>query len=146
MALGFPTTLIWGIGIPIFAMVLLIKNRHKLDTVEVQKYFLTLFQGLRHERFYWELVNCARKALLLCIASFLSTTSVYYRALIATLILMFLLRLQQSLAPYKLYSVNYLEFYEILTGTFTIVTTVIFEEKNKNSNLNLMFFIACKYF
>lgn len=144
MALGVPTTLIWGIGIPVGAMIFLLKYRNRLDTWEVQKYLLMLYQGLRHERYYWELINGTRKALLLCISSFLSTIAVSYRVLIATIVLVFILRLQQKFSPYKYRSFNYLEFYEILTGTFTIITTLIFEEKDKNTTLNFLCFLACK--
>ena len=50
--LGTSMVLIWGIGIPVSALVILIKLRKSLDTWEVQKYLLMLYQGLKLDRYY----------------------------------------------------------------------------------------------
>ena len=57
--------LIWGLGIPISALAIMIKFRKSLDTWDVQKYLLMLYQGLKLECYYWELINTVRKILLL---------------------------------------------------------------------------------
>ena len=57
--------LVWGIGAPIAALIVLLKYKKSLDTWNVQKYLLVLYQGLKLERFYWELINTTRKTLLL---------------------------------------------------------------------------------
>ena len=57
--------LVWGIGAPIVALLVLLKYKKSLDTWNVQKYLLVLYQGVRTERFYWELINTTRKTLLL---------------------------------------------------------------------------------
>ena len=57
--------LVWGIGAPIVALLVLLKYKKSLDTWNVQKYLLVLYQGLKSKRFYWELINTARKTLLL---------------------------------------------------------------------------------
>ena len=63
--LGIPMILIWGLGIPISALIVMIRLRKSLDTWNVQKYLLMLYQGLKLECYYWELINSARKILLL---------------------------------------------------------------------------------
>lgn len=123
--------------------IVMFKNRKILDTWEVQRYYLMMYQGLKLNRFYWELVNTIRKVLLLSISAFLSTYSVNYRALIAAMILLVIMRLQQFLLPYKSKMNNYLEFHEIITGSFTIFSTIIFEEKGA-ATINLIVFIASK--
>ena len=63
--LGIPMILIWGLGIPITALIIMIRLRKILDTWNVQQYLLMLYQGLKLECYYWELINSARKILLL---------------------------------------------------------------------------------
>ena len=62
---GIPILLVWGIGAPVLALVILFKYKNSLNTWNVQKYLLVLYQGLKSERFYWELINTTRKTLLL---------------------------------------------------------------------------------
>ena len=57
--------MIWSIGIPVTALMIMLKYRNKLDTWDVKKYLVMLYQGLRLERYYWELINTIRKVLLL---------------------------------------------------------------------------------
>jgi hypothetical protein len=69
--LGLPSLIIWGAGIPIVALVILLKYRNRLDKWEIQKYYWVLYQGLRLDRFYWELINTCRKLTLLWLSIFL---------------------------------------------------------------------------
>ena len=140
--LGIPNVVIWGIGIPVTALVLLIKYKNKLEQWEVQRYLLMLYQGLNKNRFYWELVNTLRKSLLLSISVFLSTVSLQYRALAATFLMIVFSRLQNKLSPYKLKENNRLESYEILTGSLTIFSSMVFEdEQNSVTAINMIIFI-----
>ena len=118
--LGIPTLLIWGISTPIIALTALIKLRKWLDQWSVQKYLLVLYQGLKLDRFYWELINTARKTILLSLPVFLSTESLNYKVLSATVVMIVNLRIQQKLEPYKADENNSLEYNEILTGSLTI--------------------------
>ena len=108
----------------------------------MQKYLLMLYQGLKVNRFYWELINTARKAMLLCLPAFMSTASLNYKVLSATSIMIVILRVQNDLEPYKDDSHNKLEFNEIITGAFTIYATLIFQNDEKNnSQIDLMIFL-----
>lgn len=107
---------------------------------------MMLYQGLRVERFYWELVNMARKIILLSISVLFSTLSVNYKVLVASTIMIVFLRLQIKLAPYKLKLHNKLEYNEISTGTFTMFTILIFEFADKQIQVfNFLVLLACKY-
>ena len=79
-----------------------------------------LYQGLKLDRFYWELINTTRKSILLSLPVFLSTESLNYKVLSATLVMIINLRIQQKLEPYKADENNSLEYNEILTGSLTI--------------------------
>lgn len=122
----------------------MLKNRKKLDTWEVQRYFLMLYQGLKLKCFYWELINSVRKVLLLSISAFLATYSINYRALFGSIILIVILRIQLKLKPYKADLNNHLELQEIITGAFTIFSTLIFEE-SEAAVVNFIIFIISKY-
>ena len=76
---GIPMLVIWVLGMPIIAFIFLYKSRNNLEDPTVKKYLLILYQGLRKETFYWELVNTLRKFLILAFNAFLSTYSANYR-------------------------------------------------------------------
>ena len=144
--LGIPIILVWGIGMPVWALVILIKWRQSLDQWNVQKYMLVLYQGLKLDRFYWELINTARKTVLLSVPAFLSTESLNYKVLSATVIMVVMLRIQQRLEPYKADENNYLEYNEILTGTLTVFWAMIFQDRDNNqASINLVVFLICKH-
>ena len=64
----------------------------------------------------------------------------------ATIILLTALKLQYFLKPYKLDSNNNLEFNEIITGTFTVFTSIIFEnEDNSVAIIDFLVFLAGNY-
>ena len=137
---------IWGIGIPVIGLILLIKYKSQLDQWAVQRYLLMLYQGLNKNRFYWEFINTMRKSLLLSISVFMSTVSLYLRILTATLLMIVFFRLQNKLRPYKLMRNNKLEEYEIVTGSLTIFSSMVFEdEQNSITFLNLIIFLSGKH-
>ena len=130
---------------PILTLVIILQYKKLLDTWQVQKYMLVLYQGLKLDMFYWELINTARKALLLWLPAFLSTYSLNYKVSSATVIMIVILRVQQRLEPYKWNQNNKLEFNEIITGTFTIFATIIFQDTfNSQPTLDFLIFLTSK--
>jgi len=73
--------LIWVLGMPLIAFVILYRNRNNLEDTQMKKYLLILYQGLRPQAFYWEIVNTFRKFMILTFNVFLSTYSANYRVL-----------------------------------------------------------------
>jgi hypothetical protein len=59
--IAIPMIIFYVFGCPIVAFVILYKNRNRLDDPKVLRYIILLYQGLRHEVYYWELVNTLRK-------------------------------------------------------------------------------------
>ena len=123
---------IWGIGAPILALAVMLKYKKSLNEWNVQKYLLVLYQGLKLERFYWELINTARKTLLLWLPTLMSTLSLNYKVASAIILMIGVLRIQKKLEPYKTEANNKLEFNEIITGTFTIYATMIYQDEDNN--------------
>ena len=117
---------IWSIGIPLSAFLILYKNRNNLDDIEIRKYYLMIYQGLKPKRFYWEFANTARKVIILSINVFLSTYSLFYRVLSIFILLVVFYRVQIKLEPYKLPLNNVLERTEVIAGTFTLFGGVLY--------------------
>jgi hypothetical protein len=77
-----PMILIWVVGIPVLAFVVLFKNRENLDKWAIQRYLLVIYQGLKPKVFYWEFVNTARKIILLGVNVMLASFTPNYRILL----------------------------------------------------------------
>ena len=84
LAFAIPMLLIWSIGIPLTAFMILFKNKNNLEETEVKKYYLMIYQGFKTNRYYWEFVNTIRKVGILSVNVFLSTQSIYYPLLSIT--------------------------------------------------------------
>ena len=60
-----------GIGIPLFAFILLTKERRTLDSVQTKEKYGFLYRGYKRSFYYWEIVIIYRKVILIFIAVFL---------------------------------------------------------------------------
>mmetsp|Transcript_3923 Transcript_3923/g.4790 ORF Transcript_3923/g.4790 Transcript_3923/m.4790 type:complete len:153 (-) Transcript_3923:40-498(-) len=118
--LGLPIILVWVVGCPLAVAVILFKNRHSLEEQRIQRYMLILYQGLRRKVFYWELVNTARKVVMVAINVFMSTAPIIYSSVTAVLVLIGLIRVQLRLKPYKNPLNNDLEIESMVTGSATL--------------------------
>ena len=123
---GVPIVVFWSIGCPFVIFWIMFKKRHSLHDPNVQKYLLMMYQGLKDNVFYWELINTARKVLMIGINAFLSTLPLVYSATSAVLVLVGLMRLQLRLQPYKQDLNNKLEMEAMTAGTATLFWGVLF--------------------
>ena len=94
--------IVYVIGAPLLAFFVLFKNRKNLDKPEIIKYILLLYQGLRHERYYWELVNTLRKCTLLGLQVFIPDSYTTVKALVGVLVLFICALMQARLNPFKI--------------------------------------------
>ena len=85
-----------------------------------------LYQGLKDNVFYWELINTTRKICMIAINALLSTFPLIYSAASAVVVLVFLMRVQLRLHPYKRDLNNRLEMEAMTTGTATLFCGVLF--------------------
>lgn len=110
--LTLPSILIWSIGIPLCAFIVLFKNRKNLENSHIQSYYLMIYQGLKPNK-YWEFWNTIRKVFILWVNILLSTQSINYRLLSMTTLLVIFYRIQLILQPYKTKINNRLERHEL---------------------------------
>ncbi len=69
--IAVPGMLIWGFGIPLFALFLLIRENERIDRLEVRQKLGFLFRGYTLKYYYWEIIIMFRKISLIIIQSFL---------------------------------------------------------------------------
>ena len=98
--------ILWVIGCPLLAFVLLYRNRKRLNEEEFQKYFIVLYQGFKEDRYYWEILNSGRKVLIVTINVFLANYNIFYKGSLAILVLVAMSRLQIVLNPFKIKTNN----------------------------------------
>ena len=120
MVIALPMLIVWVIGLPVVALIMLIKFRNSLENELVKKYLLLIYQGLQPKVFYWEFVNTLRKFVVLAIAVFLSSQSFNYRILTTMIFLLCFLRVQFYLKPYKLNDNNHVDTLAMIAGTITV--------------------------
>lgn len=125
-AIALPILIIWVIGWPAAALIMILRSRHKLEDQNVKKYLLILYQGLKNYAFYWEFVNTLKKLLLLWIIVFWSLFSVTYQILLWTSLMIVLLRIQIKLQPYKLKCNNEIEAQAMIAGIVTLLSGWVF--------------------
>ena len=141
VALGFPIIIWWVFGSFLFALYVLIKNRHHLEEGQVKRYFLILYQGLRPEVFYWEFVNTLRKVLILMWNVILSSYDGIYRAMVSIAILLIIFRVQIYLKPYKDSKNNEIEMKAILVGALSLFWGTVFISNNASIDaINILVF------
>jgi hypothetical protein len=63
-----PSIIVWGLGIPFFAFILLKRESDKLDSLEVRQKFGFLYRGYKKDFYYWEVVIMYRKIMMVIIA------------------------------------------------------------------------------
>jgi hypothetical protein len=90
------------IGSPVVAFIILYTNRNRLDKPEVLKYIILLYQGLKHDKYYWELVNTLRKVLLLSYHVFIPDDLKIMKALFGVLTMFLISLIQARLRPFKI--------------------------------------------
>jgi hypothetical protein len=119
-------------GFPIVCFVILFKNRKKLAEPQVVKYFLLLYQGVKHERYYWELVNTFRKTSLLTLHVFITDDLKIMKALLGSCVLFLCSIIQIRLKPYKIGVITDLEHREMISSMFTLYGGLIFVQEEEH--------------
>jgi hypothetical protein len=73
---AMPSIIVWGLGIPFFALILLIRERKKLAELEIREKFGFLYNGYKLDYFYWEIIIMYRKITLIFISVFIQSYGV----------------------------------------------------------------------
>jgi len=72
---ALPGMIAWGIGIPLVALLLLIKNRKTLETTETKMKYGFVYIGYSMKTFYWEAIIVYRKIFIVFVSVFLTSVS-----------------------------------------------------------------------
>lgn len=143
VSLAVPILVIYVIGLPILAFFALYMNRMKLNKPEVIHYILLLYQGLKHERYYWELVNTFRKFILIALQVFITNDFKIMKALLGACIMFILSVLQSRLRPFKIGVISDLEHREFLSSILLLYGGLIFMQDDNNLKfIPVILFIA----
>ena len=70
-AVGLPGLLVWGLGIPLFGIMILTKDKERLEKIETREKYGFLYRGYKHAFFYWECVIMYRKIVIIFISVFI---------------------------------------------------------------------------
>lgn len=89
---------------------------------------MILYQGLKQKVYYWEFVNTIRKTMILAVNAVLSMLSIGYRIGVCLIMLVFLVRFQMYVSPYKTDINNTLELRAMIAGLVILYGGIIFEE------------------
>ena len=73
---ALPGMILWGISAPMLAMLLLIRDRRRLDELEVKMKYGFLYIGYRKGTFIWEFVILYRKIAIVFVSVFLAAVNV----------------------------------------------------------------------
>ena len=73
MFLALPLIILWGLGIPASAYVLLRREKDRLDTIAAKEKFGFLFNGYKKNSYFWEIVIMYRKIIMIFISVFMNT-------------------------------------------------------------------------
>ena len=132
---AIPILVVWVIGAPVLALLILFRHRKHLEQGYIKEYMLILYQGLKPNAFYWEFVNTLRKGLVLWCSVFLSTESPIYQTLCSVIILIVIMRLQQFIKPYKNSINNDLEQNAINAWIVTLFCGIVFSQTQTNYDI-----------
>lgn len=98
--MALPSLIAWGLGIPIFAALLLANNKKHLEKLEVRQKYGFLFRGYKIRFFFWESIIMYRKIAMIFISAFLITYGVITQALIVFILLILFFYLNVKMAPF----------------------------------------------
>jgi hypothetical protein len=83
-----PGLLGYVVGMPLATLLVLVRNRDRLENRLIRFRYGVLFSGYSHSCYYWEVVIALRKALVITVSVFLTTAGAESQALCAMMIIM----------------------------------------------------------
>lgn len=120
LIIAIPSIIIWGLGIPIFAWIILANNKNDLDDLKCREKYGFLYNGFKKKYYYWESVNMFRKIVIIFIAAFLDEFGVITQALVVFLVLVTFLYLNVKIQPFAFPVLNDMEVFSLFTSMLTV--------------------------
>ncbi|CDW91326.1 UNKNOWN [Stylonychia lemnae] len=123
---ALPCIIVWGLGIPFFALSILIKMRKKLENFQIKQKYGFLYRGYRKQYYYWEIVIMYRKIFIIFTVVFISNFGIIAQALIVFLFLIVFLLINLKKKPFNTIALNDLETLSLITQITTIYCGLFF--------------------
>lgn len=112
---AIPCLVVWGIGIPCFALIMLMRHKHSLTKIATKEKFGFLYNGYKVETYYWEIVIMYRKVIIIFISVFFQSYGVICQALVVFAVLIVFLALSIKIRPFRHDPMNELETISVIT-------------------------------
>lgn len=125
-SIAVPSIIVWGLGIPFFALILMYRERHQLTAITTKEKFGFLYNGYQQEMFYWEILIMYRKIALIFISVFMQSQGVITQAMLVFLLMILFLILNMRKKPFVSLTINDLETISLLTSAITIYCGVFY--------------------
>ncbi|CDW87056.1 UNKNOWN [Stylonychia lemnae] len=132
---AIPSIFVWGLGIPFFGLILLMKVRHNLENIDSRQKLGFLYRGYRRRFHYWEIIIMYRKIFLIFISVFVSAFGIMAQALIVFIFLICFLILNLKTQPFSTVALNDLETVSLVTSMITIYCGLFFLSNTKQSQV-----------
>ncbi|CDW74640.1 UNKNOWN [Stylonychia lemnae] len=141
LGIGLPSLVVWGLGIPLFAFVLLERDHKSLDSLIIRQKYGFLYRGFKRRFYYWEIVITYRKIFLIFIQIFLVQYGVITQAMLVLMMLIIFMAINLTKQPFQTQTLNELETLSLITSLLTIFCGVFFivsvDQTDLQSNQNL---------
>eukprot|EP00345_Euplotes_harpa_P013650 CAMPEP_0168353948 /NCGR_PEP_ID=MMETSP0213-20121227/23576_1 /TAXON_ID=151035 /ORGANISM="Euplotes harpa, Strain FSP1.4" /LENGTH=534 /DNA_ID=CAMNT_0008365699 /DNA_START=1045 /DNA_END=2649 /DNA_ORIENTATION=+ len=118
--------MIWGLGIPIYAIKIMHQNKANLDSQKVKNELGYLYNGYTYKAYYWEEYIMIRKMMITSVSTFLATKGKIYQTLVVLMMLALFLALQALMKPFHSANFNRLELFSLLASFMTIFAGYFF--------------------
>ena len=142
LTVSLPSLIIWGIGMPALAIIMLRRYyvANSLFEVRTLSIYGFLYNGYRFSTYYWEIIILYRKCLIVFILVFLGLVSIQVQALVALLIMMVSLGFHMKRLPFDKPNLNMLESQSIIAASITIYCGLYYLSGSLNEALKITFF------
>ena len=143
LSVSLPALIVWGIGMPAIAIVLLRRNyvNNRLFEVRTLSIFGFLYNGYKFQNYYWEIIILYRKVLIVFVLVFLALVSIEVQALVALFIMMMSLVFHAKNLPFEKPHQNMLETQSIIAASITIYCGLYYLSNSLNEATKIIFFV-----
>ena len=104
-----------------------------------------MYQGLKHKAFYWEIINVARKVILLSLNVFLPERSKTAKGGFAMIVVLVLYRTQIYIQPFTLKANNDCELLSSVATGITLFGGLIFSRDNPEAFIDFIIFLLIAF-
>eukprot|EP00898_Chlorokybus_atmophyticus_P006361 jgi/Chlat1/6726/Chrsp50S09098 len=109
LAVGIPSMLIFSLGLPMGAYLMLWRRRMQLGSEHTVKYYGFLYTGYKRSMFFWEFIVTLEKLVLILIAVFLGGLGTQQQVLMALAVAVMCMVLNVHAIPYSSPKLNNLQ-------------------------------------